>query len=700
MFNLQLAIIKLSCLAWVLLQLSVVIMVHANTQSHSHGHIQSQTQTETQTETQTQTQTQTQTEAQAQTRGQLRGEYVLFLGDTLDRNGIRDYCEFHGSQHGTQYQLDFHNNNTVSSMMGFSCENRFGDVLTHVHLFNSEVEDENESAIYNISDPNSSPGSTASRILQALTLFREKYPHRRQPDKIVLHTSHWDRSFPQFAPFLTSQEKHKLDNTFANDEGAVIFYHHMKILVKFIKTTLLADEIEAMKQKNDRFDQDSQQDQQFSNTSQTIRRNRLLKTRIILRSSPLPVLKDIADPLNVTLGYFNAISKQVAHEENLEFYDYDADIWSIADYQCGCRDSFYHSLFFRDDIHPNRVLSSRYIEKILGLRFTRFYYDYRYQFSPSSPGNSMPLHLNMFVPRLELCENSPRLRKPNRQRQSWGAMLDYLLVSCPNIEIPIIPQSKVIAQRIRSIHQGSTFSSGGSMVGNRIQRVIRKINFNVSSDLYLGVAPHFLMPDSTLTKPRKRLFYRELDDEVMLQSLFGLGDFYFHIFPIHLTTLVTYPFPKHMLFPSTSQMIRVRDSSMRNCYLVCEKCQIMYLLPSKLEENSMSSCDFVMKHEKFVSEPFIQIQNPQDDLFIHWKYGQGFAMSPQYYYGVLIVMPQQNGIYAYMQNMIRTFHSNDKQKVLKYFEENKNNMKQQTLEEEAVWLPESHFMDCLPWVKM
>ena len=68
------------------------------------------------------------------------GEYVLLFGDSLNRNALRDYCELHGEQHGTQFQLVHHNNESMESQMGYVCENRYGDMIMYVHIFNSGLD--------------------------------------------------------------------------------------------------------------------------------------------------------------------------------------------------------------------------------------------------------------------------------------------------------------------------------------------------------------------------------------------------------------------------------------------------------------------------------------------------------------------------------------------------------------------------------
>jgi protein associated with RNAse G/E len=495
--------------------------------------------------------------------------------------------------------------------------------------------------------------------------------------------------------------------------------------VKFIKTTLSASAAvsdDGHSSSSGNRDSHPMHHGRHNVTNTNTSATNAVKTRIILRSAPLPSLNELTRTTNVSMAYFNAASKLIAQEESLEFYDYDADIWSIADFQCGCRDEFHHQLIFYDDIHPNRVLSSRYIEKILGLRFTRFYYDYRHQYHAQGTTTYASQYQHhqlpsMFVPRLELCESqhqtsssaSPQLpmhhikahhfHTHSHSRPSLSSLLDFLITACPNIEIPIIPHSKEMAQRIHNVHQDQ--SSQGSIVSNRVKRMIHRVNVNMSTDFYLSVVPHFSMPNSTLTNPRKRLLYHNLDDEIMLSGLLGWGDFYYHAWPASCSPVPTITaVPKYMFLPITTVMIRIRDSSTRNCYLVCEKCQIMYTLPpatSSKNNMSWSSCDLVMNHEKFISEPFLQVKAPEDNVFIHWKYGQGFAMSKQYYDGILIVMPQHHQVYAYMKDMIRMFHSNEKEKVSKYLNDNRVTMKEKNLED-AVWLPHLYFMDCLPWI--
>ena len=308
---------------------------------------------------------------------QQRGEYLLLLGDSMDRDGLRDYCEHHGTQYGSQYQLVFHNNDSVESMMGYVCTNRFGDLITLGHLYNSGV-NETDSSNFEVDNVSTeTAGSTLLRIRKALIHFRQKF--KRNPDKVLLHTTNWDRRYLQYSTYF-DKSRYDLDTTFTEDDGFLPFYNNFKYLIRFTRNILkrlesgekvhVHEEPEPLERVNSDRGTESHIFDSFNGNNGTIgskRTHNSPTTRIILRSAPIPTLGEVERTTNVTMEYFNAATKLLAQEENLEYYDLDGDMWSVAEYQCSCRQYQYHRLIFYDDIHPNRVLASRYIEKILGL---------------------------------------------------------------------------------------------------------------------------------------------------------------------------------------------------------------------------------------------------------------------------------------------------------------------------------------------
>ncbi len=634
-----------------------------------------------------------------------RGEYVLFLGDSIDRNGIRDYCEYHGAAFGNQYDLIFHNNLSVDSLISFHCENRFGDILAYVHLFNSGYDDEESGAITN---SGVDAGSTRERIEKALTIFRNKYSGGRQPDKILLHTSNWDRRYQPYSQpggiDAMDRSRFELEATFLQPEGVIPFYDNLRAHVRHLKGI----------------------------TSFVTSSGWHSHSRIILRSAPLPALGTVSDPTNCTMAHFNTASKIIAQEEGLEYYDLDTDLWSVADFQCGCRRSYrFHRLLFYDDIHPNRVLSSRFIEKILGLRFSRYYYDFR----RGTEGFSCGINLvrAMTVPRWNLCHHNPHHHhhsgQPhllNSNASETGRTLQDLLMLCPHFEIPIIP----INARSMAVDTGIQ-EYDWNPISQAVKAVLFHARANVSENYLLAISHENLVINGSLHAKsiKKRSLFCEVTEDTMLNGLYGWGDFFYqslppivrdqylqlnHLYSKHRQSLrpkqmkqlqqqalkigggkddrifsLAGPVPSYLIFPDSIKLIKILDSSKSTCYLLSESCRMLYKVPTSLcKDSTVANIT-----DRFANYPYLQSRSNFDDAFIQWKFGQGFPYSQGFWDGMIVHIPYIGGYYSYIRGMVRQFETTNTTLMLNYLATHEPRMKKL---DEALWMPEMFFIECLP----
>ncbi len=122
---------------------------------------------------------------------------------------------------------------------------------------------------------------------------------------------------------------------------------------------------------------------------------------------------------------------------------------------------------------------------------------------------------------------------------------------------------------------------------------------------------------------------------------------------------------------------------------------MMYTIPPHRDNDSVSSCEYILTNEQFTQLPFVQVQSEIDDIFIYWKYGQGSQLSKPFYDGVVTYWPFAGGLYTHIIGMIRVFDSNNETKVSEYLEAHKDILKEKTLSD-RLWLPELYTYECLP----
>jgi hypothetical protein len=290
----------------------------------------------------------------ASSQSRVEARKLLFFGDSVLRNIMNDWCQ------------DLHEHDNVTSTADWGrIELKYGasnlklhspgrcvqgeDSIAQVHLFGSNMkgpyfydEWEKESSPQEIRD-------TDWRIEHGLNGYIR---HFGLPDKIFMTTCNWDHA------------------------GQGFFKTPMTIDLFKTNTLFLLDYIRRLLPSNATVD----------------------KVEIGLVTCPLDYT------LHEQIIDFNEYYRNLSASNHVTLYDYDADVWSVANYQMTLPNQLFLYGGHKHDIHPDNQFMVAAARKLLGREFSTYYYDHGDRVKPTV--SSIPQDV---IVRLIRCQPSNRI---------------------------------------------------------------------------------------------------------------------------------------------------------------------------------------------------------------------------------------------------------------------------------------------------
>ncbi len=361
---------------------------------------------------------------------QVYGEYVLLFGDSLDRIALFQHCDSHGSVQGGAVTLsNWQRSIPVSNEVVTHCLTRDGDIIAFIHLFGSSLKGPYFQGSYYHKGIRKEDFDTEVRLQEGIEEFHKRY--QTLPDRILFHTTSLDASSNAiFPPFPSSSRRKAVTAIISSAVGVAA----IATAAKSNKPSTSKTSVEPMdphtwqtlenegleKFRNNTLHWMQTFSKLLTQVGEREKTTRKTQTKFILRASPAPVDDDLPLSFAVQSGAaanesihikggighriarMNAILQELVASQSLSdsisnwhYYDLDSDLWSLHSSDTDKKSRGDERLFF-DHFHPAKLFLSRYIEKILGLRYSSFMH------SPSYPSSSV----TPFFPRIDLCSSS------------------------------------------------------------------------------------------------------------------------------------------------------------------------------------------------------------------------------------------------------------------------------------------------------
>jgi hypothetical protein len=267
---------------------------------------------------------------------------ILNIGDSLDRHSIFDFCDAHGGTliDWTDQKLTYFSQSPAGNLCTLPNSN---DSLAHLQVFGGNAtgpywKENDMRTATNIID-------TKERLRYGIDLYLQKFP---PPHIIFFHTVMWDLHYYLLA-------------------GGSVWYTVNTIGHEEYNRSIAQAQSNYM----DRL-------HEISNSLESHGLQNF--TRIGLRSAPYfpsrPTDDHCEQDGKYLIGGHNDLLRKFSRDNNITFYDYDADMWESVDHDVTRCD------ILRDKMHPTIPISLARANKIMGLQHCNLFHVRGSQYKP------------------------------------------------------------------------------------------------------------------------------------------------------------------------------------------------------------------------------------------------------------------------------------------------------------------------------
>ena len=264
-------------------------------------------------------------------------EMLLIFGDSVDRMGICDWCDVQNNfEGGNSHQWGDHTikygGQHGTKMPSYYCVNSHGDSVAFLHIFGSS----NGPYLW-VDTQKDHLAATIPRIKKGTELYLGQFG---PPTRIIFASALWDLR-PYRKDVLTIEYEKPL-------------IAKQNITFEEYRTRIINEKSPSLIQnyKNDVI-------------------SRMKEIKEIVGPSVNLGLRTAAwyEDAGVLLHMINNATRELSKAENLTLYDLDRDLWSLVKF-----DYSQHKQLFRDSMHPNPFVCAPAADKMLGRRFSNYYY--------------------------------------------------------------------------------------------------------------------------------------------------------------------------------------------------------------------------------------------------------------------------------------------------------------------------------------